>query len=87
MVLTSDGKLWYLSDKELDTSNQSNIVANLDDFKLEFLERTQRRRSEGGFYEEQICEEISGGSNCGNNGYGYECVCVCSGRRIAVKLL
>ena len=29
-------------------------MANLDDFKLEFLERTQRRRSEGGFYEEQI---------------------------------
>lgn len=59
MVLTLNGKLWYLSDKELDTSNQSNIVANLDGFKLEFLERTQRQRSEGGFYEEQIWKKLA----------------------------
>lgn len=36
-VLTWYERLWYLLDKKLDESNQSNVVANLNDFKLEFF--------------------------------------------------
>ena len=36
-VLTWYERLWYLLEKELDASNQSNVVANLNDFKLEFF--------------------------------------------------
>ena len=37
IVLTWYERLWYLLDKKLDESNQSNVVANLNDFKLEFF--------------------------------------------------
>ena len=37
IVLTWYERLWYLSGKELDASNPSNVVANLNDFKLEFF--------------------------------------------------
>ncbi len=51
-VLTWYERLWYLLDKKLDESNQSNVVANLNDFKLEFFRTYSKIRSEGGFYEE-----------------------------------